>query len=176
MVERGAPLLEIYQEEFAVMARYAQAIERYRFLRQLAGSDEYVPLDVRVFWGDTGLGKSRRARHEARLIGGGVYGPDVPDRPGGSRWFDGYVGQRCIILDDYSGEYGLNWFKRFLDGYPMQLAVKGGFVCREATHIFITSNKSPDDWYPEASQADRDALRRRYTHVCHFVGEWTPDE
>lgn len=175
MVAEGAPLLDIWEAEFPSMVRYAPAIERYRFFRnQERASDQ--PLVVNVYWGETGTGKSRRARFEAAQVGGGLFCPDIPDRPGGSKWFDGYHGQRCILLDDYSGEYGCNWFKRFLDRYAIQLPVKGGFVMRECTHVFITSNKNPDDWYPEASQADRDALRRRYSFVCRHVNTWYPPQ
>lgn len=175
LVDSGASDMELWDKEFQVMVRYRASIQAYSLARRLYATPEFRPLSVFVYWGSTGLGKSRRARHESGQIGGGLFCVDVPDKVGGSKWFDGYCGQKAMLLDDYGGEFGVNWFKRFLDGYPIQLAVKCSFVMRDCTHVFITSNKSPDDWYPEVSQADRDALRRRYTRVVHFSGPWTPD-
>lgn len=176
MVRAGASPVELWEEHFPTMVKYAAAIERYRVVRALERVAEYRPLTVNVYWGETGLGKSRRARHEAELVGGGLYSVDVPDKAGASKWFDFYGGQRSILIDDYNGEFAINWFKRFLDGYPMILPIKGAFTLREVTHVFITSNHNPDDWYPDVSQVDRDALRRRYTYVCRFFTEWVPEE
>lgn len=175
LVDQGSTELELWEECFDTMARNHRAIQRYAFLKQLRSADTRPPPRVVVYWGDPGLGKSRRCRYEAAANGRSLFAPDLPGR-GEGRWFDGYEPSDDIVLEDYNGEYPLSFFKRILDRYPMQLPVKGSFTClpnRELT-IYITSNHSPDDWYPEATAVDRAALRRRFTSVCHHLAPWTP--
>ncbi len=174
LVDEGADELTLWESNFETMCRHHQAIGRYTQLRRCYRDSDYEQREVRVYWGPTGTGKSRRAVFEAQAHGGRAFIPDIPDRPGGTRWFDGYDGTSPIILDDYGGEYGINFLKRLLDGYPMSLPVKGGYVARGAKLIIITSNKHPDDWYPEAPHACMAALRRRYTRVENLLTPWLP--
>lgn len=177
LVDEGATELQCWDAHFATVARYGNAIRRYQFLRQQHDASQHSePVAVSVFWGDTGLGKSRRARWEARDAGYSLFDPDIPDAPNGVRWFDGYDGQDAMLLDDYAGEYGLNFFKRLIDRYSIKLAVKGGFTMRRVKHIYITSNTNPADWYPTATQADKDAIQRRFFVCEHFTVPWLPPD
>lgn len=174
MVEEGSTDLELFQEHFSTLVRYHQGIAKYRNL-YTAYKSGCSPIDVRVFWGRTGTGKTRRAVWEAERSGDRYYIVDTPDRPGAAKWFDGYDGTSGLIIDDYGGEYGIHWFKRFLDRYPMQLPVKGGYIPRRCSRVWITSNRCPRDWYPEAVSADLDAVLRRFTSVVHMDMPWTPE-
>lgn len=70
---------------------------------------------------------------------------------GGSRnepWFDGYDGSAPIVVDEFRGQYELGSFLRLIDRYSYRGEVKGGFVNVAADVIVVTSNQSPDEWYP----------------------------
>lgn len=56
---------------------------------------------------------------------------------------------------------------RWLDRYPVTVEVKGSATVLKAVKIWITSNISPDDWYPDLDQETKAALRRRM-QVTHF--------
>ncbi len=176
LVDQGAAELALWDEDFGCMARNYQAIRQYSLQRAAYQDTAYKCPNVYVYWGNTKLGKTRRAVYESEATGELLFHADVPDKAGQSKWFDGYDGRSNILLDEYKGQFDLNWFKRFLDGYAMQIAIKGGYVPRRAKNIYITSNTNPRDWYflPDATIADTDALRRRFTEVIHFVDPWTP--
>lgn len=177
MVDQGSSELELWQEHFEPMVRHYQAIRRYAFVRQLSAVVDREPPVVRVFWGGSGLGKTRRARYEAQAAGRRLYAPTLPER-GQQAWFCGYEPECDILLDDYHGEYGLSFFKRLLDRYPMQLPAKYGQAVLPARSVtfYITSNHNPMDWYAEATQEDRDAIRRRFSLCVHFIGPWEPPQ
>lgn len=112
----------------------------------------YREVEVILITGPPGTGKSRRARE---------IDPELYSVPLGHKvWFDGYVNEQTILLDDFEGEMTYTNLLRLLDVYPIQLEIKGGFVWNMYTRVIITSNKSPDAWYPHR---DISALKRRIT-------------
>lgn len=115
---------------------------------------------VHVFWGDTGTGKSRRAWDEAGLNA-------YPKEPTTKFW-DGYRGQQHVVIDEFRGVIEISHLLRWLDRYPVCVECKFGAVEFHATTIWITSNLSPDDWYPNADTETKAALRRRFASVVHF--------
>lgn len=137
-------------------------VSSYRTLRAI-GTDYSRPAAVVrecfVFWGITGSGKSRRAWDEGGLAA-------YPKDPRTKFWC-GYRDQTHVIIDEFRGGIDIAHMLRWLDRYPVIVEIKGGAVCLAASKIWITSNVSPDDWYPEADQATKDALRRRL-QVTHF--------
>ena len=50
----------------------------------------------------------------------------------------------------------------------MRVPVKGGFVQWVPKRIWITSNYSPKEWYPNAKDEHVKALFRRLTRVVRF--------
>lgn len=69
-----------------------------------------------------------------------------------TKWFDGYDGQKVVLIDDYRGveeksditmSYLLNW----CDRYPMTVEIKGGSVNFNPDFIYITSNTYPESWF-----------------------------
>lgn len=114
---------------------------------------------VKVYYGETGTGKTRKAYEEAEA-------PYV--HPGGV-WFDGYDGEQDVIFDDFGGsEFKLTYLLKLLDRYPMRVPVKGGFVQWVPRNIWITSNYPVNEWYPHAKDEHKKALRRRIETVMRF--------
>jgi len=135
----------------------------YRTIRSIAADHARpVPIDriVNVFWGRTGTGKSRRAWDEA--------GMDAYCKDPRSKFWCGYKDQKHVVLDEFRGGIDPSHLLRWLDRYPVIVEVKGSSRPLLATTFWITSNVSPDDWYPELDAETRLALRRRYTLVTHF--------
>jgi len=142
-----------------ILLRNYSAIKRMRV-------DSMVPIPredivVHVYYGVTGSGKTRRAHEE-------IAGRDYFDKNPLTKWWDGYRGQKLCLIDEFAGRVDIINVLRWLDRYPCTVEVKGFSVPLEATEFWITSNLSPDDWYPDASPEHKRALRRRLTHVVHF--------
>lgn len=120
---------------------------------------------VRVFWGPTSVGKSVRAKTEAldRARGNleGVYW-----KTPSSKWWDGYVGQKYVIIDEFAGQVPITTLNEWLDHGAARVEFKGGSCQLRATHFWITSNIRPEDWYNVGvSRAQVDALLARLTII-----------
>jgi hypothetical protein len=116
--------------------------------------------EVYVFWGRTGTGKSKRAWEEATLSA-------YPKGPT-SIWWCGYQGQEHVVIDEFRGQIGISHVLRWFDRYPVSVETKGSSVVLQAKKIWITSNISPDNWYPDLDEETKNALRRRFNQVIHF--------
>jgi len=137
-----------------VLCRY------YGNLRRIhADNLQPAPLikEVVVYWGATGVGKSRRAWAEA--------GMDSYPKDPRSKFWDGYRGQTNVVIDEFRGGIDISHMLRWLDRYPVIVEIKGSSVVLSATKIWITSNLSPLFWYPELDALTRDALIRRMTII-----------
>lgn len=128
----------------------------YNNLRRIA-QDHLQPSpqirQVVVYWGLTGVGKSRRAWNEAGLSA-------YPKDPR-SKFWDGYRGQDNVVIDEFRGDIDIGHILRWFDRYPCIVEVKGSSVVLSARSIWITSNINPIYWYPMLDEATRDALMRR---------------
>lgn len=116
--------------------------------------------EVYVFWGRTGSGKSRRAWDEATF--------DAFPKDPCTKWWCGYSGHENVVIDEFRGQIGISHILRWFDRYPTIVESKGSNCVLAARKIWITSNISPDDWYPDLDQETKSALRRRFTNVTHF--------
>lgn len=138
--------------------RYHKGLKAYK--RAVSDSRRQWKTRVHVFYGDAGTGKTRKAYELSPLL------YSKPDGP----WFDGYDGQDAVLFDDFTGDLPLGQLLKLLDRYPMQVPVKGDFVEWLPKDIYITSNLSPEEWYPMATEGQHRALRRRLTTVTRFTG------
>lgn len=141
-------------------------IRNYGALKRIC-VDNMVPIRrdevaVHVYYGPTGTGKTRRAYEE---IGDREYFDKNPL----TKWWDGYRGQKLCLIDEFAGRVDIVNLLRWLDRYPCTVEVKGFSVPLEATEFWITSNLSPDEWYPDASPQHKLALRRRLTNVFNIT-------
>lgn len=122
--------------------------------------------ELYIYWGPTHTGKSHTAFEEAKLMG------PVYHKPAACKWWDGYNGQPCVILEDFRGEIPLAQMLRLCDKYPMQVQTKGGFKKFNSKRIYITSNTDVDDWFNQQQKgydASIAAFKRRITKKMHFV-------
>jgi len=148
-----------------VLIRNYSAIKRIRV--DCIRPDFRPDINVRVYWGKSGTGKTRRAFHEA--------GEDVYIKNPNTKWWDGYRGQKNVIIDEFIGRIDISYILKWLDRYPCIIEIKGYSMPLEAINFWITSNVSPEDWYTDINAEQRRGLMRRLTYVCHFLTEWTPD-
>lgn len=143
-----------------------------------------------VYWlyGPTGTGKTRAAWD----YGCSTFGQDetviLPDST--LQWFDGYDGQKCVIIDDFrSKKVNFAFLLRVLDRYPLTCPIKGGYVNWTPCTIIITTPLDTSDTFQHRQQyipEDITQLNRRITRRIKFpmgngeqlgsiVPEQTPD-
>lgn len=132
----------------------------YRSLKQIA-VDHMKPnaeeRTIKVFWGPTATGKSRRAWEEA--------GWDAFPKDPNSKFWDGYAGHENVVIDEFRGRIDISHVLRWFDRYPVIVEVKGTSQVFKAKNIWITSNLDPRNWYPDIDEPTRAALLRRFEIV-----------
>lgn len=114
---------------------------------------------VWVFWGASGTGKSRRAWEEAGL--------DPYSKCPRSKFWDGYQGQKAVVVDEFRGGIDVSHLLRWCDRYPVRVEVKGSSRPLEAETLWFTSNVDPRNWYPDLDADTLEALLRRF-NIVHF--------
>nr|WAE43215.1 MAG: replication associated protein [Cressdnaviricota sp.] len=137
-------------------------IRHYSSLQKIC-RDHLQPVAIErntwVFWGASGTGKSRRAYEEAGMC------VDCYFKASDSKWWDGYRGQRNVIIDEFRGGIVLELLLRWTDRYPYSVETKGGAVASQVEKFWITSNIPPNEWYLAVGDESIAALNRRLTVI-----------
>jgi len=93
---------------------------------------------------------------------------DVYIKNSNNKWWDGYRGQTCVILDELGDkQINLTYLLRWFDKYPCTVETKGATLPLKATSFIVTSNLTIDECWPEANLRHLEAMKRR-CHVTHF--------
>lgn len=132
-----------------------RAIECYQLLTAKPRDPNVCQPEIHIYWGPSGSGKSLYAFNN---YPGAYWLSRTSDR--GEGWWDGYAGQKTVVIDEFYGWLTYDFVLRLADRYPLHLNTKGGrLVCQVETVVF-TSNKPYKDWWNLAE--DRwPALERR---------------
>lgn len=137
----------------------------YQSLRSMELLLKYAPppapkkKDVYWFYGPSGSGKTRHAVE----MGGDDYWISARDL----KWWDGYYGQKVVIIDDFRGDFcTFHELLRILDRYPYRVQIKGSSLWLQADTIIITSCYSYEEVYD--TREDIDQLKRRIDHIQEF--------
>jgi hypothetical protein len=119
----------------------------------------YIKIEARIHYGDSNTGKTKRVFDEFGYDN--VFSLEL-DKQG--TWFNGYKKQKVLLIDEYSSKL-LPRYKllKYLDGYPLKLPIKGGFVMAFWHVVILTTNKNV------IYELERDpALARRFDTVDSF--------
>lgn len=158
IIDAGGNPRELWEEHFPQMVRCYKGVNQY--LNLTAPRDDR---EIEVIWlfGETGTGKSHSCPR----------GPEVYWKPPGNMWFDGYIGEEVVVLDEFRKNWWLfSYMLRLLDVHPFQVAVKGGYIPFRAKKIYITAPVHPREMYP--TREDVGQLIRRCTKIvrCYRNG------
>lgn len=154
----------------------------------------YGPVDVEVWWGPTGTGKSHTAFHQYPE----AYRKTIP-----GKWWEGYKGETVVVFEEFNPnedkELRLPELLKILDKYPYQIEIKGSWctalqellfwepqyrsflpLCNDigaslqlrATKFIFTTNIDPRGWYQGHPQ--QAALCRRINRVKAFTTSYEP--
>jgi len=114
---------------------------------------------VVVMKGPTGCGKTRSAIQ--------IGGEDWHWKTADGSWFDGYVGQKTVIIDEVTAcDLPLSLFLQLIDRYVFRVPVKGGFTEWNPDTIVLTSNCSPAEWFDWEDGSGK--RKRNAMSVAHF--------
>lgn len=150
--------------------------------RIIAAKESYKSLqpkskrrNVQIIWyhGSTGTGKTRKALDEAGNEDFWISGENL-------KWFDGYNGQSCAIIDDLRADScAWGFLLRLLDIYPLQVPIKGGFANWCPSKIIITAPVLPEELFINHASGQTwdkiDQLKRRINSIrCFDTDPYNP--
>nr|QXP07755.1 MAG: replication associated protein [Arizlama virus] len=173
MVKSGATNLDMLEATNGVAARFEKAINFQRYTYSVALSDRQSSgVSCWVLYGPTDTGKTYQAIN-TMLCDAPYYISECPSAKGTKMWFNGYQGEKNLLIDDFDGsqcEY--RFLLRLLDKYRQQVEFKGGFVWACWTQVVITTNVHPSGWY--TFPPDQSPLARRISEIrlCSERGKY----
>lgn len=89
--------------------------------------------------------------------------------------WDGYAGEKHIIIDEFYGWVPRTQMQVLCDRYPAIIDLKGGARNFVAKKIWITSNDPPEQWW---NRIGLGAMERRlqgeFGNVVHMTQPWAP--
>lgn len=123
---------------------------------------EYMPKKCYWIYGKTGIGKSRWVRTK---FPGQFY-----EKPQ-NKWWDGYTGQKVVLLDDYDlkGDCLGHNLKIWADCYSFTAEIKGGTIRPVIEYFIITSQYLPKDIFCQGKDETKwdyemkEAIERRFS-------------
>jgi len=168
----GIPLRDIAKAHPSAMIRFPQGIANlHQLLAPAAPIQRQV--DVQVFWGPSGTGKTHRVRTCERLLRtGGIY----VVKPGRGPW-DRYQGETTILFDEFDWtKWEIFEMNQYLDKWDCPLSCRFHDKSAAWTLVVICSNSSPTTWWSNAGIEVLLAIRRRFAHGCRWVTSKLPEE
>lgn len=140
-----------------VIEENPQFWRNYRTLRDLrcaVATPRIAMTSGIILSGPTGVGKSKIANIIASYVGK-TYHQD------GSAWWDGYDNEDLVVIDEYRGQFPVNFLLRLIDRYPMKVQIKGSQAQFTSSACIMTSNLSLVEMYPGMDHKTLCALVRR---------------
>jgi hypothetical protein len=163
-LKAGATWSDMLDKHASVFVKHHSGLKQARFAHRKAQAQQDRPVKVVVLVGDAGTGKSAAAYRQGRPL-------HVLNKQPTGPWFDGYDGEKVLLLDDFYGWMPKGTLLNYLDRYPCPIPIKGGMDWALWDTVFITSNDMPEDWFSRDDGVLTPNLARR----LHMVFELTND-
>lgn len=171
MAYKGKADRKIMKQFPGQFIRYHSGIKACKEVGERARRSAWRNVEVNVFYGYAGTGKSRYALD--------MHGQDNVYKlnKNDTLWWDGYEGEDILLIDDFYGWIPFHTLLGVLDGLKLRLPIKGAHTWANWTKVYITSNKAPDLWYPKVfSEGVPHEFTRRITNVVEFNRDGTHTE
>lgn len=167
-LKNGIPKDQVFREHSSLLVKYPAGMEKAAeaLLPKLPPSR---PVKNYVLWGETGTGKSHRAR---------MTFPDAYVGNVGVGTFDRYSAEETVILDEFEPQLvPITDLLQWLDTWTSQLKCRYSNKTTRWSRMIICSNIPPDQWYLLAEERQKAALLRRLTPpMGHIYNVLTRDQ
>ena len=166
LINRGMSVADIITSYpmSVVHAKQLETLEYYN-RRELAISGDRDLLVV-YLWGATGVGKTHSIleRHGRE----NVYQVSDYKNP-----FDGYDGQRVLVLDEFRSQLPVSLMLKLLDPYPFELPARYRDKWAMFSHVYVVSNIPLTGQYPNVRVDEPEtfsAFSNRFDEVIQKTG------
>lgn len=171
-LDAGADLEVLAKEEayFPEWVKHSRALEKYQLM--LAPKDIRYTLEVALFYGGSGTGKTETAMELAMDWNTKQSNMFIHTQ---TKWFDGYKPGQPMLIDEFNGYVPYQEFLRLIDKYPLAKEFKGGYLAVNPNLIIITSNFRIETWWKHENVL-MEAILRRITKFVFFSKDHEPVE
>jgi len=166
-IKAGKRLREVYESDRVTFIFHHAGVKSAMAVEEKILCPKIREVTVSVLCGNAGTGKSHQAVEICNSMNMEYFICNSPQ--GNLLWWDGYDREPAIIIDDFKGWIKPHDLFRILDKYEYRLPTKGAMRYAFYTHVFITSNYHPREWYNDEVIFERQALFRRI-HNIHLYG------
>lgn len=156
----NTPMKELIDEgiiNIKDVAAYQRGIAAYKLLDKPAKKSK-----CRGIWisGRPGTGKSTWAHKFGEAVGG-YY------EKAQNKWWDGYTGEKVVIMDDVDNDALLHYMKIWADTFPCKGEVKGSTVWLYHDWFIVTSNFTIEEICEMKQDGYKyvDAVKRRFKEI-----------
>ncbi len=126
-------------------------------------------MDIVIFFGPTGTGKSWKAKHDNP----GAYKVKWPEKGNNVFWWDHYdggnddgEGHDTVIWDEFRHNISYGRLLGFSDRYGCKIKKHGSMTEFNSHKLVITTNIEPMNWYPKKDTEGFSMLARRIHDYC----------
>lgn len=94
---------------------------------------------------------------------------------GSNKWWDGYMGERIIVLDDIDHKiwtWGIHYIKRWTDHYPIIGEIKGSHANINHEWFIVTSNETLGNSLKDVEIDHAVAIKRRFIEFSTNTKNW----
>lgn len=175
-LEEGRSAISIIRDNPDLAFRGKSIDELAQYLLAEKYENENREVTVHYYYGDTGAGKTRSVydKHPKKDVCritsyGGVNGCR----------FDAYHGQPVLVLEEFHSQIPVTFMLTLLDIYPLWLPARYNDRIACFTEVYILSNISLDEQYPDLQKEDPEtwrAFRRRITSIIEYRRGQEPKE
>ncbi len=150
LIDKGGTLEDIANENFHAFIQYNRGFQEYKKIVDKRLRSVFRTVKTTHLYGKTGTGKTRKAMDSK----------DVYKISGDSmKWWDGYNGEKTLVIDEYNNQIPCTELLSLLDGYEYRLPIKGSFTYANWDRVIITSNIKI--LHKNARTEHKKALKRR---------------
>lgn len=158
-LKNGKSIKYIAYNHFNTWTKYYKAFDRFKNILDEDKASNWRNIKTTLIKGPTGIGKTRYTylKHNNNDIYK-INGKQL-------NWWDGYTGQKILLIDEYSNDINITELLNILDGYKLRLPIKGGFTYANWNKVYITTNL--DILHDNAKKEHKKALNRRINRVIN---------
>lgn len=163
-IKTGADVADLVEDYPQHVAMYSRGLTKLTDFARGKKSKQREKVEVFLFWGQTGTGKSHRVYKEIEELQQKQKENKEKVQEAfwkmHGHWFDGYCGEEILVMDDFSGDLGkqglqnMERLKHILDKYPCRVEEKGSSSWAEWTRVYITSNLPLEMWWQDVKRTD----------------------